>query len=133
MIYLKKKSIDFSLKLSLESNVAMAALIPPTVVRLKRSKGKIVQDADVTITRRWSLGGWDLPQSFWANPYSVKIYGRDEALRLYREHVLKLPNLDTELEKLSGKRLGCWCHPEPCHGDILVELFCERLPRAPSA
>jgi hypothetical protein len=117
----------------MKSNIGMSALIPPTVVRLKRSKGQVVQDADVTITRRFTMGGWNLPQSFWANPYSVKEYGRDEALRLYREHVLKLPNLDVELAKLSGKRLGCFCKPEPCHGDILVELFCERLPRASQA
>jgi len=28
------------------------------------------------------------------------------------------------LPELKGKRLGCWCAPLPCHGDILREL-CE--------
>lgn len=25
--------------------------------------------------------------------------------------------------ELEGKNLGCWCKPEACHGDILVELI----------
>ncbi len=32
------------------------------------------------------------------------------------------------LHKLKGKRLGCWCHPDKCHGDILVELLEEQYP-----
>lgn len=27
-----------------------------------------------------------------------------------------------ELLLLKGKTLGCWCKPEACHGDVLVEL-----------
>ena len=26
-----------------------------------------------------------------------------------------------ELAALDGKRLACWCAPEPCHGDVLAE------------
>lgn len=26
-----------------------------------------------------------------------------------------------DLEPLRGKRLACWCHPLPCHGDVIVE------------
>lgn len=29
------------------------------------------------------------------------------------------------LRSLSGKRLGCWCHPDPCHGHVLVTLIDE--------
>ncbi len=28
-----------------------------------------------------------------------------------------------ELKKLVGKNLGCWCHPEPCHGNVIMELL----------
>ena len=24
--------------------------------------------------------------------------------------------------ELKGKTLGCWCKPDPCHGDVLAEL-----------
>ena len=27
-----------------------------------------------------------------------------------------------DLGELKGKILGCWCRPNKCHGDILVEL-----------
>ena len=27
-----------------------------------------------------------------------------------------------DLLSLDGKRLGCYCKPKPCHGDVLVEL-----------
>ncbi len=36
-----------------------------------------------------------------------------------------VPRLRDLLEALGeprGKALGCWCKPEPCHGDVLVEL-----------
>jgi hypothetical protein len=72
--------------------------------------------------------------SKWANPFSVKKYGRDECLRMYREYVLTGVNPVTkkkrkggalvgDIEELTGKALGCWCNPDPCHGDILVELL----------
>lgn len=59
--------------------------------------------------------------SVWANPFSVKKYGRDEALRLYRVHVKE--KLLDRLPELKGKELGCWCHPERCHGDVLLEIL----------
>lgn len=61
-------------------------------------------------------------QSIWANPFSVKKYGRAECLKLYREYVCKNPHLWTKLPELKDKVLGCWCHPEPCHGHVLQEL-----------
>ena len=27
------------------------------------------------------------------------------------------------LGELGGKRLGCWCAPLSCHGDVLVKLW----------
>ena len=28
-----------------------------------------------------------------------------------------------EVYKLAGKRLGCFCKPEACHGDILADFL----------
>ena len=39
----------------------------------------------------------------------------------YREHLDHSPALKLRLPELRGKVLGCWCHPEPCHGDVLCE------------
>jgi Domain of unknown function (DUF4326) len=41
---------------------------------------------------------------------------------MYREHILANPELLNQLHELKDKTLGCWCKPEKCHGDVLVEL-----------
>jgi Domain of unknown function (DUF4326) len=62
------------------------------------------------------------PQSMWGNPYSVKKYGREKAVQLYREKLLASPLLLSQIHELRDKTLGCWCKPDKCHGDVLVEL-----------
>ena len=32
-----------------------------------------------------------------------------------------------QLDLLRGKRLGCWCSPEPCHGDAIIEAVKRRM------
>lgn len=97
---------------------------PPTVVHLRRLKGQIVQDCDVYIGRACNMGGWRLNQSKWYNPYSVKQYGRDGAIERYRTYLeSNEKKLLDDLHELAGKRLGCWCKPARCHGDVLRELF----------
>lgn len=61
--------------------------------------------------------------SKWANPYSVKKYGRDTCLELYKDYILKNTELLDQIYELDGKELGCWCCPDRCHGDILVEIL----------
>ena len=46
-----------------------------TVVRLRRKDGIIIQDCDIYIGRKWDLGGWDLKQSEYHNPFPLKKYG----------------------------------------------------------
>lgn len=36
-------------------------------------------------------------------------------------------SLYNDLEELMNKELGCWCTPEPCHGNVLVMLLEEKL------
>ncbi|QBZ81499.1 hypothetical protein pclt_cds_913 [Pandoravirus celtis] len=100
---------------------------PTRVVRLRRRGGHIVQDCDVYIGRRWTAGGWDLPQSEWANPYTVRQVGSAaEAVRLYEhEHLARQPDLVAKVASLKGLVLGCWCKnrpDDPCHGDVLARL-----------
>ena len=100
------------------------------VVRIRRQGGVIVQNCDVYIGRRFTMGQWDLPESIWANPYKVKEYGSEEKVcELYetymRERLNKEPTLREQLQLLKGKTLGCWCKPKMCHGDILVKLIKE--------
>ena len=69
--------------------------------------------------------------SKWGNLYShkdgtlakYKVATRQIAISKYRDHILNSPELLLSIHELEGKKLGCTCHPLPCHGDILVELL----------
>tara|TARA_B100001057_G_scaffold440967_1_gene475248 strand:- start:295 stop:663 length:369 start_codon:yes stop_codon:yes gene_type:complete len=65
--------------------------------------------------------------SKWCNPFKIgKIYTRESCLEAYEEYILKKIENEPEiynLEELKGKNLGCWCHPEACHGDILKKIL----------
>lgn len=63
--------------------------------------------------------------SKWANPFPVKKYGRDVCLQKYEEYIRENAELMSQLGELEGKELGCWCSPEPCHGDILMKIMTE--------
>jgi len=58
------------------------------------------------------------------NPFEIgKDGNREEVVTQYAEWVLTQPELLATIKtKLKGKTLGCWCAPQLCHGDILVEL-----------
>lgn len=100
----------------------------PQVVRIRRQGGVSVINYDLYIGRRFNMGGWDLPESKWHNPFRVDRDGtREECLARYETYVRGRPDLMAALPELEGLTLGCWCHPERCHGDILAKLFCERV------
>ena len=65
-----------------------------------------------------------------ANLFKVGKDGtREEVINKYeadiRDKLRKNPELVEELRGLKGKNLGCWCKPEPCHGDILAKIIDE--------
>ncbi|MEY7971016.1 DUF4326 domain-containing protein [Saccharomonospora xinjiangensis] len=64
------------------------------------------------------------PESDFANPF-VKEAGKDRRamVRHYREYLREQPELLRRLRggELNGRALGCWCTPEPCHADVLLE------------
>lgn len=67
--------------------------------------------------------------SIWANPFKVKDSSREEALEKYeiwiRQALDDSPMLKEELMLLDGKKLGCWCYPDLCHGTVLVKIINE--------
>lgn len=79
------------------------------------------------IGRETYRGGWRIPRSKWYNPFSIKQYGRDGAIAHYYNYILSNPTLLNSLSELSGKVLLCWCAPEPCHGNVLIDLFRQRF------
>jgi hypothetical protein len=65
------------------------------------------------------------PQTKWGNPYSkyLKKYGRERVIEMHRKYIMNKPELLELIPiELKDKRLGCWCKPEACHGDVLAKL-----------
>jgi len=66
--------------------------------------------------------------SYWGNPYSMYENGddREEVIRKFKFDFdyEKFPNKEkSQVYKLAGKRLGCFCKPEACHGDVLADFL----------
>nr|WP_167174089.1 DUF4326 domain-containing protein [Saccharomonospora amisosensis] len=64
------------------------------------------------------------PESDFANPFVKEAkHEREAMLRHYREHLEQRPDLLRRLRagELTGRALGCWCAPKPCHADVLLE------------
>jgi hypothetical protein len=61
--------------------------------------------------------------SKWGNPFVI---GRDgtrvQVIAQYRAWIVRQPSLMAVLHELRGKHLVCWCAPERCHAEVLIEL-----------
>lgn len=68
------------------------------------------------------------PASEFANPFPIGVDGgRNEVIDKYeryiKERLANEPQLRDALEAMRGRRIGCWCRPKRCHGDVLVRLL----------
>jgi len=64
--------------------------------------------------------------SKWGNPFVIGKDGtREEVVEKYREWILQQPDLLKDLHELKDKVLACWCAPNACHGDVLIDLLKE--------
>lgn len=62
--------------------------------------------------------------SLWGNPFVIGKDGtRKEVIEKYYQYILDRPVMIAQLYKLKGKRLGCYCKPKACHGDVLVKMI----------
>lgn len=54
-------------------------------------------------------------------------YTREESVEKYREwfknKIRKDPDFRKAVDDLEGEKLGCWCKPKPCHGDVILEYL----------
>lgn len=72
----------------------------------------------------------------WGNPYVIGMHGdRAECIARYevwlRERIAAEPERYAELFRyLTGKILGCFCSPKPCHGDVIVKIWWEMVGRS---
>jgi hypothetical protein len=67
------------------------------------------------------IDGERFPQqdSKWCNPFKG-----EGCIEKFEKYLLTFPDSDfEELKKLKGKKLGCWCKPDRCHGDVLLKYI----------
>jgi Domain of unknown function (DUF4326) len=94
-----------------------------TVVNLKGHLNDPDYADVVYVGRTMHRGGWHLEGSPFASPFRPGKDGtREEVVAAYREWLLSRPDLLATLPELRGRRLGCWCVPQPCHAQVLAEL-----------
>lgn len=91
--------------------------MPTTVVNLKESS------YDVYIGRAGK--GQD---GYFGNPFRLIIERhRLAVLEQYKAYFYERINTDPEFKRrileLKGKRLGCFCKPKACHGDVIAEYL----------
>lgn len=56
-----------------------------------------------------------IDQGVFANPL--------ETVERFAEHLKGNEAILAKLPELQGKVLACWCHPEPCHGEVLIKAY----------
>jgi len=105
-----KKSVNLDFYLNVKTNKTSTK-----VVNFKK------EEYDVYIGR----------PSIWGNPFSskdntlaeYKVSCKSEAIQRYEEYIESNEFLKSKLSTLKNKRLGCWCKPKPCHGDVLLKMI----------
>ncbi|MGK5632576.1 DUF4326 domain-containing protein [Streptomyces sp. URMC 123] len=103
-----------------------------TVVNLKGHLHDPDYEDVVYVGRMVRRGGWNLPASPLASPFRPGRDGtREEVIERYRAYLLGRPDLLALLPALRGRRLGCWCVPEPCHAQVIAALADEARPPPP--
>lgn len=100
---------------STASVVTTAATIAvTTVVNLRKEK------YDVYIGRAGKGQRTNSGRGKWGNPFSKGT--REENIEAYTKWIFTQRDLLADLDELRGKRLGCFCKPQACHGDVLAAL-----------
>jgi len=96
---------------------------------------------------RWTPRYGLYEKSYWQNPYRADKTNKNgkvgekrdgtraEVIEKFRKDALgevtprkTPPDLLARLPELRGKRLGCWCKPGDCHGDLLAEWVDHGIP-----
>lgn len=63
--------------------------------------------------------------SVWGNPFHVQDFGRGDALKMYRLWIMEPAQDELRArmrQVLRGKDLICWCAPNACHADVILEI-----------
>lgn len=107
--------------------------------RLQAKKIKLMPVEVTTVVNRDSGDDFDIyigRGSPWGNPYPVGVkdgqYTREDAVELYRRdfdsRIKNEPDFKRGILGLRGYRLGCFCKPFACHGDVIAQYLNSEVP-----
>lgn len=66
--------------------------------------------------------------SDWGNPFVMDADGdRDTVCDNFALYLERKPSLQKRLKELRGKALQCWCFPERCHGETLLQSLTQQI------
>ena len=111
-------------------DVMISLDIEPVVLPMNPAWRSTARSTTVVHSKREPYDVYIGRPSKWGNPFSHKdrtlaefrVGSRDEAVDAYAEWIQTQPDLIKSIPELFGKVLGCWCHPQRCHGDVLSEM-----------
>jgi hypothetical protein len=112
-----------------EAQSLMTANIPLRIIKITITRVvNIKKEIDYQSIKCSSTYEYIGRGSYWGNPYSMFEDGDDriDVMRKFKYDFdfEKFPNKKkSDVYKLAGKRLGCFCKPEPCHGDVLANFL----------
>lgn len=111
---------------------AVQARLPGTLHVPEADRGRrIVHEptgTELVSARRFEPTRWITEDSRFANPFRPAAVDESitpaRAVALYegwfRAQLVQNDAFATAVRDLSGERLGCWCLPERCHGEVIL-------------
>src|SRR6266496_4974356 len=72
---------------------------------------------------------------YFGNPFRMGSgISREDAVQKFQKYFTERIQKDSEFKRrvlaLTGKRLGCFCKPKPCHGDVIADWLNKKEPKA---
>jgi len=115
--------------------------LKPKVINLHIDKDALKEWGTVYIGRSFKKSlHFGNPFSHIASSHdSIKVKDRQEAIEFFRLWLTEKKFLNIEPDRRhwiqknlwriqQAKKLACYCHPKPCHGDVLIELALDNKP-----
>jgi hypothetical protein len=71
---------------------------------------------------------------YFGNPFRIECrISREDAIQRFQRYLTDRIEKDSEFKRrivaLKGKRLGCFCKPSACHGDVIADWLNKMEPK----
>jgi len=89
-------------------------------------------DTELVSACRFEPTRWIDRRSRFGNPFTLvedggEIESRERSVALYegwfRGNLVENDRFAHAVQELYGERLGCWCLPQQCHGEVILEYL----------